>query len=320
MSHFTYKDTSSCCNRLFHGSVFKALISSFTIMASKYHDDWQSSKKTVLQRNEYMYNNELMSDVSFACGESSRIFHAHKYVLATSSAVFFAMFYGNLAQKESPIRLPDTDEESFEEFLRFLYTDDCKITAENVVGIMYLAKKYLISSLTEKCCEILEASIKPDNVFVVLEQAVQFDEKELEAKCWGVVSDHTLECLNTEAFNNIGLHSLNALLKKETLAVTEVELFQAILKWADSECVRQRLNVKDDKTARRRVLGDSVYEIRFLTMSLENVMKYVSTTGILTDTEIVSICQKLCGLDVAGLKWKENEMRQPFDPYYDDGW
>ena len=96
-------------------------------MASKYHDDWQSSKKTVLQRNAHMFNNELMSDVSFTCGESSRIFYAHKYVLATSSAVFFAMFYGNLAQKESTIPIADADEESFEEFLRYLYTDDMEL-------------------------------------------------------------------------------------------------------------------------------------------------------------------------------------------------
>ncbi|CAB3990760.1 BTB POZ domain-containing 6-like, partial [Paramuricea clavata] len=146
-------------------------------MASKYHDDWQSSKKTVLQRNAYMFDNELMSDVSFTCGESSRIFHAHKYVLATSSAVFFAMFYGDLAQKESPICLPDADEESFKEFLCYLYTDDCKITAENAIGVMYLAKKYLMSSLTKKCCKVLEGSIKPNNVFLVLEQAIQFDEQ-----------------------------------------------------------------------------------------------------------------------------------------------
>ena len=44
-----------------------------------------------------------------------------------------------------------------------------------------------ISSLAEKCCEILEESIKPDNVFTVLEQAIQFDEKELEKK-W--ISDY----------------------------------------------------------------------------------------------------------------------------------
>ena len=279
-------------------------------MASKYHDDWQSSKKTVLQRNTYMFNNELMSDVSFTCGESSRIFHAHKYVLATSSAVFFAMFYGNLAQKESTIPIADADEESFEEFLRYLYTDDCKITAENAIGVIYLAKKYLIPSLAEKCCKVVEKSIKPDNVFIVLEQAIQFDEKKLQAKCWDIVSKETLECINSDAFCSIGSQTLNALLKRESLTVAEVELFKAVLKWVDSECAKQGINIEEDKTARRRILGDSVYEINFLEMSLEDFAKYVSSTAILTETEVISIFQKFTGLDVAGLKWKEQKKRR----------
>ena len=280
-------------------------------MASKYHDDWQSSKKTVLQRNAHMFNNELMSDVSFTCGESSRIFHAHKYVLATSSAVFFAMFYGNLAQKESTIRIPDADEESFEEFLRYLYTDDCKITTENAIGVIYLAKKYLIPSLAEKCCKVLEESIKPDNVFMVLEQAIQFDEKKLEAKCWDIVLWETLKCINSDAFCSIGSHTLNALLKRESLTVAEVELFKAVLKWVDSECAKQGINIEEDKTARRRVLGDTVYEISFLEMSLEDFAKYVSSTGILTEAEVISIFQKFSGLDVADLtKWKEPRKKQ----------
>ena len=250
------------------------------IMASKYHDDWQSSKKTVLQGNAYMFDNELMSDVSFTCGKSRRIFHAHKYVLATSSAVFFAMFYGEVPPKEFPIRIEDAEEESFKEFLRFLYTDDSKITAENAIGVLYLAKKYLISSLAEKCCQILEASIKPENVFAVLEQAIQFDEKELEEKSWDIVSKKTQECLNSEAFCDVGLHTLNGLLKKKRLAVTEVGLFKAVLKWIDNECARQGINIEEDKTARRRILGDSVYEIRFLAMSQENILKDVASTGV----------------------------------------
>ena len=280
-------------------------------MASKYHEDWQSSKKTVLQRNAYMFDNELMSDLSFTCGESSRIFHAHKYVLATSSAVFFAMFYGDLAQKESSIRLEDTDDEGFKEFLRFLYTDDCKISAENAIGIMYLAKKYLISSLTEKCCSVLEASIKPGNVFTVLEQAMQFDEKKLEAKCWDIVSKKTQECLNSEAFYNIESKTLKALLKKRSLEINEVDLFKAVLKWVDKECTRQGIDTEEDKTLKRRVLGDSVYDIYFLEMTLEDFGKYVSFTGILTQTEVIGIFQHFSGSQVAGLKWKKEEKRKP---------
>ena len=170
------------------------------------------------------------------------------------------------------------------------------------------------SSLAAKCCRVLtEASIKPDNVFAVMHmaQAVNFYAKELEAKCWGVVSLRTEECINSEAFCNIGSRTLNALLKRQTLAITEVELFKGVLRWIDSECTRQDINIEEDKTARRRVLGDSVYEIRFLAMSQEDFAKHVSTTGILTDTESVSIFQKFNGLDVAGLKWEEHTKRQP---------
>ena len=173
-----------------------------------------------------------------------------------------------------------------------------------------MAKKYFISSLAEKCCEILEESIKPENVFAVLEQAIQFDEKELEEKSWDIVSKKTQECLNSEAFCDIGFHTLNALLKKERSAVTEVELFKAVLKWTDSECARQGINTEEDKTARRRILGDSVYEIPFLEMSQDDIVKCVSPTGILTDTEIVCILQKINGMSVIGLKWKEREKRQ----------
>ena len=52
--------------------------------------------------------------------------------------------------KDSIVSLPDTNEESLEQFLRFLYTEDCTLTAGNVVAIMYLATKYILPSLNEK--------------------------------------------------------------------------------------------------------------------------------------------------------------------------
>ena len=99
------------------------------------------------------------------------------------------------------------------------------------------------------------------------------------------------------------------MLKKERLAVTEVELFKAVLKWTDSECARQGINIEEDKTARRRILGDSVYEIRFLAMSQEDFAIQVSPTEILTDREMICLFQKLYGLDVTDLKWKEHRKR-----------
>ena len=76
-----------------------------------------ASKKTVLERNCHMFNNPLMSDIKFTCGESKRkYFYAHKYVLATSSPVFYAMFYGHLAEKNSVIHLEDAMKKALKSF------------------------------------------------------------------------------------------------------------------------------------------------------------------------------------------------------------
>ena len=157
--------------------------------------DWQSTKKTVLERSRHMFNNPFMSDVVLCCEGSSKEFHSHKYVLATSSSVFYAMFYGELAEKNSTVYLSDTNDDSLEEFLRFLYTDDCNLTADNAVFVLYLAKKYIVPSLAEKCIEFLEANLAAENVFVVLQQALQFDEKKLEKKCWDLLDLETSEAI-----------------------------------------------------------------------------------------------------------------------------
>ena len=52
-----------------------------------------------------------------------------------------------------------------------------------------------------------------------------------------------------------------------------------------------------------------MYEIRFLAMSQEDMVKYVSPTEILTDREMICLFQKFCGLDVTDLKWKEHRKR-----------
>lgn len=43
---------------------------------------------------------------------------AHKYVLATGSSVFYAMFYGGLAENKRDIEVPDVEPAAFLALLR----------------------------------------------------------------------------------------------------------------------------------------------------------------------------------------------------------
>lgn len=93
--------------------------------------DWQAYKTTVRERNAAMCNNELMADVTFVVnvnvnmnGEGAGVggptvkFPAHKYVLATGSSVFFAMFYGPLAESGEEVHVPDVEPEAFLKMLK----------------------------------------------------------------------------------------------------------------------------------------------------------------------------------------------------------
>ena len=272
--------------------------------------DWQSTKKTLLERNCYMFNNPLMSDISFTCGESDKKFDAHKYVLAISSSVFYAMFYEELPETNSVIHLRDTDEKSLEAFLRFLYTEQCSETPEVAVKVLYLAKKYTIPSLTEKCTEVVQKSVKPENVVTVLELAILLDEKGLEEKCWAVVDSQTTEVVTSEGFKDISQKTLISFLKRNTLKIAEVGLFQAVLMWSNHECLKNGLETTDEN--RRAVIGDAIYEIRFLSMTMKEFAQYVSSSGLLKDEEVIPIYEKFCGFENPNLMWKKPKRLSSF--------
>ena len=264
--------------------------------------DWQSTKKTVLERSRHMFNNPFMSDIGLCCeGRSSKEFHAHKYILATSSSVFHAMFYGDLAEKNSVVYLSDTNDDSLEEFLRFLYTDECNLTADNAVFVLYLAKKYIVPSLAEKCVEFLETHLAAENVFVVLEQALKFDEEKLEKKCWDMIDMETSEAVVSDGFTDISQSTLVEFLKRESLNVEEVDLFKAVVKWSEAECLRQEKETNG--TNKRAAIGNAIYQIRFASMTLEEFGQNVSVSGLLTAEKMNLFYEKFSGLERTSEIW-----------------
>ena len=61
-------------------------------------ENWQTTRSTIAERTTFIFNNELLSDVKFVVpvstseSESNKVIPAHKFVLAISSPVFYAMF------------------------------------------------------------------------------------------------------------------------------------------------------------------------------------------------------------------------------------
>ena len=119
-----------------------------------FDDNWQTLRPTISDRTKFIFNNELLSDVKFVVPASyneesespedpkSRkcMIPAHKFVLAISSPVYYAMFYGEMAETADTIQLPDCDYESLLELFRFLYSDEVNLSGSNVMQVLQLIR------------------------------------------------------------------------------------------------------------------------------------------------------------------------------------
>lgn len=262
-------------------------------------EKWQTTRPTIRSRSKFMFNNELLSDVSFVVPvqlganenkKCKKVIPAHKFVLAISSPVFFAMFYGDLAETASSIVLPDCEYESLLELFRFIYCDEVKLNENNVMQVLYLAKKYIVPSLAERCTEYLEQVVNLSNVFCIMAHAQNYGEENLVGKCWKMIDRQTEDAVKTEGFNTIERSLLEALVVRDSLNIREVDLFKAVDRWAIKEC--EKLTLMADGTTKRSVLGDKIVKkIRFPVMKREDFNETVLGQKILTPPEVFGMVE-----------------------------
>ena len=248
---------------------------------------WQTTRSTIRERCEAIFNQELLSDVNFVVCDSqgeSKTIPAHKFVLAISSPVFFAMFFGKVAEIKDPVEISDCEYESLLELFRFIYSDKANLNADNVMQLLYLSKKYMLPTLAEKCSAFLKENLNALNVFHILPDAQKYEEKDLMNHCWKMIATQTEEAVKSEGFVTIERSVLEELVEKNSLNIKEVELFKAVDCWAEKECEKQGLVTEG--SVKRRVLGERVVQgIRFPVMEEREFAEIVLDSEILTPRE-----------------------------------
>ena len=209
---------------------------------------------------------------------------AHKFVLAISSPVFHAMFYGEKAETKDYVDICDIEYDSLIELFRFMYSDEANLNPDNVMQLMYLAKKYMLPSLAHKCTDYLRENLDSSNVFYVLPDAQKYEEKDLLDRCWKVIEKETDEAVKSVGFLTIERSVLEELVEKDSLTIKEVELFKAVDCWAGKKCEK---GLTPKGSAKRRILGERIVQgIRFPLMELKEFADVVLDAEILTHNKM----------------------------------
>ncbi|XP_068754676.1 BTB/POZ domain-containing protein 6-like [Montipora capricornis] len=258
--------------------------------------NWQTKRPTVRERTMFMLNNDLFSDVEFVVrksdsdgeSESKQVIPAHKFVLSISSPVFEAMFYGELAETSRSIELPDCEYNSLLELFRFMYSDEVNLSGSNVMEVFYLAKKYMVPSLVDKCSKYVQNNLNPSNVLSILPLAEKYDDKALVDRCWKVIDTQSEEVVTSDGFAAIQRSLLEAIISRDTLTLKEIDLFKAVHLWATKQCKKQGLKANGE--AKTGILGEAVVKkIRFPLMKEEEFATIVLDAKILTPDEVITL-------------------------------
>lgn len=255
---------------------------------------WQN-KKSIIATNEFLLLNEKMSDIKFIISskdsETDEIINAHTFILATRSVIFFKMFQ-RAHSKE--IKVNNTTKSVFTEFLRFLYIDQIYMNCENVVDLIYLAQKYNVVVLEEKCFLMVDTLMKASagNICPILEKSIRFRLSQLIEISQLYLELKTVEVLHQKSFLGIKKKTLEFILSINSANCSEIEFFVGAFKWAEEFCKKEFIEVT---TANKlHALGSTFYLIRFPTMSYADLKECDDRElELFTDAEIGRLFRRL---------------------------
>ena len=260
-------------------------------MAAFLEKDWQTTRATIRERTRFMFNNDLLSDVKFTVQGSD----GSKREISISSPVFYAMFYGPMADTSDTIALPDCEYEGLSELFRFIYSDEVCLSRSCVMQVLYLAEKYILPSLVSKCLEYLREIVDESNAFCILAHASRYSEqnKDLVENCWEVIDDHTEQAIKSDEFVKIDRSILEALVDRDCLNIQEINLFEAVNNWAEYQCKLKGLVA--DGCVKRDIIGENIVaKIRFPVMRKSEFVSVVLDCNILLPHEAFDLSRYYC--------------------------
>ncbi|TPP65828.1 Ring canal kelch protein [Fasciola gigantica] len=210
-------------------------------------------------------------DVVLQAG-SSRL-PAHRNVLASSSQYFYAMFTGPMAEARSPcVQIQGIDENALVQLIDFIYTGEISVTEENVQTLLPAANLLQLPSVRDSCCEFLQSQLHPSNCLGIQRFADLHDCPDLLASSRRFTEQHFGELLEQDdEFLTLTAEQLGQLIASDRLAVTEDQVFEAVLRWIAHD-------VSNRQQAARNLCG----RVRFSLLPRDYLVRLSQSEAFLT--------------------------------------
>ena len=233
-------------------------------------------------------NEKKYCDTTIFVGPERKEFNVNRLFLAQASPVFEAMLYH--CQKDKEITLDDVSSAVIESALGFCHCNDPEVTESNVVGLIRFADKYQMDALFDWAKEWLSTSLDVNNFCAIFNDAVNMNQGHSFTICSKYIDKRVFDC--NQLFESDGFYSLSSaaireLIKMNEIAVSEMNLWGYLVKWATNGSAEMyNVLAGDEKAAKLR----SVYDlVRFGLMTNGNFATKVVPENVLSTEEALAV-------------------------------
>ncbi|XP_043916243.1 BTB/POZ domain-containing protein 9 [Protopterus annectens] len=223
-----------------------------------------------------LVNRDEYSDVTFIV-EKKR-FSAHRVILAARCQYFRALLYGGMRESQPEVEIPleDTTAEAFGMLLKYLYTGRAMLRDEKeevLLDFLSLAHKYGFPELEDSTSEYLCTILNIQNVCMIYDVASLYSLSKLTSTCCLYMDRNAQLVLSSEGFLTLSKAALLSIVKRDSFAAPEKDIFQALINWCQQNPTENHDEVMES--------------VRLPLMSLTELLNVVRPSGLLSPDAIL---------------------------------
>ena len=206
---------------------------SFVFSDEKYSRD-------VLMRLCGLRKQGIMCDVTIKIEDEE--FYAHRNILSASSDYFFAMFNGNMKERDArEVTISGVDKDSMKTIMNFIYTGEITLDWSNVEPILQSANLMLVQSVKDACSRFLESRLNVKNCIGIQGLAETYACHKLYGVTNTFIFQNFTNVAENEEFLNLDNKQVEVLFQSDEISVeNEEKVYEALLGWINYDLENRR--------------------------------------------------------------------------------
>ncbi|KAJ5071245.1 pep-cterm sorting domain-containing protein [Anaeramoeba ignava] len=227
-------------------------------------------------------------------GKTTHNFSCNKSILSCRNDYFQALFRSKMKEfQESKVKFNDINGKSMEIILKYIYTGILEIDPENAIQTLIDSKKLLLEDpITIFLINFIKNHLDIWNVIDVLYLANELMIYDLADDCLNFIYENLILLNQSNEIVKLEEENFLKILKKDTFSISEMELFNMIIKWADYHLSIPN-NIVDNKKNSEKIsqkIGNLIHQISFCFME-ESEIEQIQSMNVVPQMYIDDVIQ-----------------------------